>query len=252
MSGHSKWANIKHRKAKTDAVRGKLFSRLSREIMMAVREGGADPEANSRLRLAMDRARAESMPSSNIHRAITRAAGGEAGSQLEEMVCEGYAPGGVAVLVEAMSDNRNRTLPEIRSLFQKHGGSLGEAGCVAWMFQEKGTIVVSGERVDEGKLTDLAAELGAEDINQQAGKFEVVCAPSSYDGLKKGLLEAGFSIVSAELSKVPTNYLALSHEAAGRVLNLLDALEEQDDVQNVYANLEVLDADSNTSILFNP
>ena len=241
MSGHSKWANIKHRKGKTDALRGKLFAKLSREIIMAVRQGGGpDPSGNSRLRLAIDKARSENMPSDNIQRAIARGSGEQGGGRLEEVICEGYGPGGAAILVEAVTDNRNRTLPELRVLFQRHGGSLGEPGCVAWMFTEKGVIRVSHVSNEE-KLTDLAIELGAEDIVPQEDGFEITTLPHDFEAVLKGLREAPFPIVSQEVAKIAKTSVPIEGEAAKKILDLMSALEEQEDVQNVYANFEVSD-----------
>lgn len=244
MSGHSKWANIKHRKAKVDAQRGKLFTKLGRELIVAARLGGGDPEANPRLKLAVQRAREANMPMESIQRAIQRGTGEIAGASYEEMVYEGYGPGGVAILLNLTTDNRNRTAAEIRHLFARHGGSLGESGCVAWMFASRGLITVEldHQTLPADEIMLYAIEAGAEDVNQheEDNAIEVITRPEDLEAVKGALLEKGIQVTAAEVSMLPKTTVPVTEpEVARRLLRLLDALEDHDDVQAVYANFDI-------------
>ncbi|NMA54533.1 MAG: YebC/PmpR family DNA-binding transcriptional regulator [Firmicutes bacterium] len=243
MAGHSKWSNIKRRKAKMDAQKGRIFTRLGREITIAAREGGSDPEANFQLRLAIDKARAANMPNENITRAIQRADGTLGGATLEELVYEGYGPGGVAIMLELLTDNRNRTASEIRHIFSRHGGNLGENGCVAWMFVQKGTLVLemdsTGAEIDEVLLDAL--EAGAEDVQEDEQSIEILTDPGEFAAVQKALTTKGYKFVEAKIARVPLNTVKLDRNDAGRVLELLEELEEQDDVQEVYSNFDIPD-----------
>jgi YebC/PmpR family DNA-binding regulatory protein len=242
MSGHSKWATIKRKKGAKDAARGKAFSKLIKEITIAARHGGGDPEGNPRLRTAVDAAKAENMPASNIERAIKRGTGEIEGVTYEEMIYEGYGPSGVAILCEVATDNRNRTAGEIRHVFSKNGGNMAEAGAVAWMFQSRGLIQVERTLVSEEKLFEVALDAGADDVNADSGEvFEVISPLSTFEKVKKALEAAQIPIFHAELAKVPTNTVAVSEEDAPQVLRLIDALEEHDDVQKVFANFQISD-----------
>lgn len=238
MAGHSKWANIRHKKQKEDAKRGKIFTKLARQITVAAREGGGDPNSNFRLRLAIDTARAHNMPNDNIERAIKRGTGEIEGSNYEELVYEGYGPGGVAILLEVMTDNRNRTASDIRHLFSKNGGNLGETGCVAWMFETKGQILVEAEGVDEDEIMLAALEAGAEDIELVDDLYEVRTAPDTLHAVRTALAEAGYTISDAGIRRLPTTTVSVVAEEAERLIALMDALEDHDDVQQVYANAE--------------
>ena len=244
MSGHSKWANIKHRKAKVDAQRANIFTKLGRAVFAAARQGGGDPNTNMSLKLAIANARAANMPVDNINRLITRATGEAGGVSYEEAVYEGYAAGGVAVLVQILTDNRNRTAPEIRYLFSRNGGSLGESGCVAWMFEMKGLLQVSTEDVSgnpDELMLDLI-EIGAEDVKDEDKLIEIMTAPQDYDRIKTYLDGKGIKCSNADLTMIPKTTVPVSDAAtAERVLKLLDALDENDDVQNVYANFDIPD-----------
>lgn len=241
MAGHSKWANIKRRKAAEDAKRGKLFSKFSRMITVAAREGGGDPAANVRLRLAIEKARAANMPMENIERAIARGTGGGGGANYEEMVYEGYAPGGVAVLIDALTDNRNRTAGELRHIFSKHGGNLGEAGCVAWMFDTMGVITLDRDKLelDEDGLLEVALEAGAEDVEWDDDEVTIVCEPARFQEVKEALEAQQLPIVEAEVTKRPSNAVEVPLSDAAKVLRLLDALEDHDDVQAVHTNANI-------------
>ncbi|REJ37231.1 MAG: YebC/PmpR family DNA-binding transcriptional regulator [Bacillota bacterium] len=242
MAGHSKWANIKHKKEKEDARRGKLFTKLSRQITVAAREGGPDPAANARLRLAIEKARAVNMPMENIERAIKRGTGELEGANYEELIYEGYGPGGVAIMLEIMTDNRNRTASEVRHLFSRYGGNLGETGCVAWMFERRGLITIDRRSVqDEDALLLAAAEAGADDVKSNDDQFEVYTDPDVLEQAKDYLAQAGYTIASAGLTMVPKTSVQVVGEDAARLMKLLDALEEHDDVQEVYANFDVPD-----------
>jgi YebC/PmpR family DNA-binding regulatory protein len=240
MSGHSKWSSIKHKKGAADAKRGKLFSKLSRAIIVAAKEGGPDPVGNLALANAVEKARSYSMPKENIERAIARGSGADADAQaFETVVYEGYAPAGVAVIVEALTDNRNRTAADVRHLFSKHDGNLGGAGAVSWLFERRGLVLVDAS-VDEDDLTLAAAEGGAEDVSLDGSTFQVVCAPEDLVSVREAIEAAGITVESAELTMVPKTTVELEDEsAAKKVLRLVDALEENDDVQDVYANFDI-------------
>ncbi len=238
MAGHSKWANIKHRKAAVDAKRGKIYTKLAREITVAAREGGGDPEFNPRLRTAIEKARKFNMPKENIERAIKRGTGEIGGAAYEEVTYEGYGPGGVAVIVKCLTDNRNRAASEVRHAFSKHGGNLGTSGCVSWMFERKGVITISGD-VDEEELMMAAIEAGAEDIKQDEGEFTVYTEPSNLEDVKKSLEESGVKVEEAKIDMIPQNTVRVEGETAMKVLKLLDALEDLDDVQEVYSNFDM-------------
>ncbi len=242
MSGHSKWATIKHKKAALDSKRGKTFTRLIKEIQIAARNGG-DPDANPRLRTAIVAAKAVSMPAENIKRAVMRGTGELEGGQIDEILFEGYGPGGAAVLVNVATDNRNRTVSEIRHLFSKNGGNLGEQGSVSWMFERKSQIVVDAEKASEDQLMSVVLDAGAEDIRDQGGAFEVISAPEAHDSVLQALEKAGIPNESAEIAMVPKNTMKLEGKTAQAMLKLYDALEEHDDVQNVYGNYEVDEAE---------
>ncbi|OCC14422.1 hypothetical protein DBT_2151 [Dissulfuribacter thermophilus] len=242
MAGHSKWSQIKHKKSAQDAKRGKLFTKLIREIMVAARIGGGDPAGNPRLRAAIDAAKSANMPKDNIERAIKKGTGELEGVSYEEVTYEGYGPGGVAVLVEAMTDNRQRTVADVRHIFAKRGGNLGEPGSVAWMFEKKGVIIVEKEEIEEDKLMDIALEAGAEDLVDQGDTWEVHTDPQVYEAVKNAIEEAGISISQAKLDMVPQNLVEVTDpQVAEKILKLMDALEDNDDVQNVYANFDIPD-----------
>jgi YebC/PmpR family DNA-binding regulatory protein len=239
MSGHSKWASIKHKKAATDAKRGRIFTRLIKEITVAARMGGGDPDGNPRLRTAVLAAKTQNMPQDNIKRAIKKGAGELPGQSYEEGGFEGYGPGGTAVLVEVLTDNRNRTVAEIRHAFAKHGGNLGETGCVNWMFEKKGVLLVEQDKADEDELMELALEAGADDISREDGNFEITTAPAVFEAVKKALEEKGVPLVLAEVSMIPQSTVRLEGSDAKRMLRLMEALEDHDDVQNVAANFDI-------------
>ncbi len=239
MSGHSKWASIKHKKAATDAKRGRIFTRLIKEITVAARMGGGDPDGNPRLRTAVLAAKTQNMPQDNIKRAIKKGAGELPGQSYEEGGFEGYGPGGTAVLVEVLTDNRNRTVAEIRHAFAKHGGNLGETGCVNWMFEKKGVLLVEQDKADEDELMELALEAGADDISREDGNFEITTAPAVFEAVKKALEEEGVPLVLAEVSMIPQSTVRLEGSDAKRMLRLMEALEDHDDVQNVAANFDI-------------
>ncbi|HDZ23072.1 MAG TPA: YebC/PmpR family DNA-binding transcriptional regulator [Desulfobacteraceae bacterium] len=241
MSGHSKWSSIKHKKGAADAKRGKIFTRLIREITVAARMGGGDPTGNPRLRSAIAAAKAENMPKENIERAIKKGTGELEGTSYEESSYEGYGPGGVAVLVDCLTDNKNRTVAEVKHAFERHGGNLGEPGCVAWMFDKKGLIVIEKEQVDEEKLLDLALEAGAEDVNDEESEFEVITDPADFEGVKEVIEGADIPYTLAEISMIPKNTVKLEGKKAQQMLNLMQALEDNDDVSNVYANFDIPD-----------
>ena len=238
MSGHSKWSSIKHKKAATDAKRGQLFTKLAREISLAAREGGGDPEMNARLRLAVQRARDSNMPKDNIERATQRGAGGAEGESLTEITYEGYGPGGTAVLVEAVTDNRNRTVAEVRNAFQRGGGNLADTGAVAWQFQERGVIVVdaTAHDVDDVQLAAIAA--GALDVSADEEMVEVITERDQLEAVRKALSEAGIEAVRAELAQLPSNVVALDEAKAIQALRLLEKLDELDDVARVFSNAD--------------
>ena len=239
MAGHSKWANIRHKKAAQDAKRGKIFTKLAREITVAAREGGGDPEKNPRLRAAIERARKFNMPKENIERAIKRGTGEIAGETFEEVTYEGYGPGGVAIIVKCLTDNRNRTAAEVRHAFSKHGGNLGTSGCVSWMFERKGVIVVPADSYDEETVMLTAIDAGADDVVSEDGKFIIYTQPSELETVRKGLIDAGIEVEEAKLDLIPTTTTRVEGETALKVLKLLEALEDLDDVQEVYSNFDM-------------
>ena len=244
MSGHSKWSSIKHKKGAADAKRGQLFSKLSRAIIVAAKEGGPDPDGNLALQNAIEKARSYSMPKDNIERAIAKASGADAdGSSYETVVYEGYGPEGVAVLVEALTDNRNRTASEVRHAFTKHGGNLGTSGAVAWQFERRGVVLVSVEGADEDELVMAAAEAGADDVSLDGSSYVVTGAPESLTPVRAALQAAGFTVESVELAMVPKTTVAVSDEStARRIVSLVEGLEDTEDVQDVYANFDIPEA----------
>jgi YebC/PmpR family DNA-binding regulatory protein len=242
MSGHSHWAGIKHKKALVDAKRGKLWSKLAKAIIVAAKAGGGDPDANLRLRYAIDDAKAVSMPKDNIQRAIKRGTGELDGGSLDELTYEGYGSGGVAILCEVLTDNRNRTAGEIRKIFELSDGKLGGAGCVAWMFESKGLFLVSAAAADEDKLMELALEAGAEDVQRVGEKFEVTCDPVLYRDVAKALADAGIATEGSQITRIAKNTVDISDpETAHKVLKLMERLDDHDDVQNVAANFNIPD-----------
>jgi YebC/PmpR family DNA-binding regulatory protein len=241
VSGHSKWSSIKHKKGAADARRGKLFSKLSRAIIVAAREGGADPAANLALQNAIEKARSYSVPKDNIERAIARGSGADSDAEaFENVTYEGYGPGGVAILVEALTDNRNRTASDVRHVFSKHEGNLGGSGSVAWLFERRGMVLVGAGGVDEDELTLAAAEGGAEDVSLDGSTYQVTSEPEELSSVREALEAAGFTVESAELTMVPRTTVELDDEAAAKkVLRLVDSLEDSDDVQDVYSNFDI-------------
>jgi YebC/PmpR family DNA-binding regulatory protein len=239
MSGHSKWATIKHKKAATDAKRGKAFTRIIKEIMIAARSGGGDPDMNPRLRTAVVAAKGASMPADNIKRAIMRGTGELEGGQIDEVTFEGYGPGGAAVLVEVATDNRNRTVSEIRHVFSKNGGNLGELGSVAWMFERKSQILVERDKAGEDQLMAIALDAGAEDLRDDGDHWEVISGPEAHEAVLQAIQKAGIPTVSATIGMLPKNLMKLEGKNAQGMLRLSEALEEHDDVQNVYSNFDV-------------
>ena len=244
MSGHSKWSSIKHKKGAADAKRGKLFSKLSRAIIVAAREGGPDPAANLSLQNAIEKARSYSMPKENIERAIAKGSGADSeGAGFDTILYEGYGPEGVAVLVETLTDNRNRTASEVRHQFSKHGGNLGTAGAVAWQFERRGIVLVSAEDVDEESLLLTAADAGADDVEADGSSFVISSPPEALTAVREAVKAAGFPVESAELAMVPKATVEISDEATARkLMRLVDGLEESDDVQDVYANFDIPEA----------
>lgn len=242
MSGHSKWATIKHKKAALDSKRGKVFTRIIKEIMIAARNGG-DPDGNPRLRTAVAAAKAVSMPNENIKRAIMRGTGELDGGTIDEFTYEGYGPGGVAVIVEVATDNKNRTVSEIRHAFSKNGGNMGEPGSVAWMFERKGQITIEGENATEDALMSLVLDAGADDLRQDGDTWEVLTAPESLNAVQDVLTQAKIPVVEAKLAMVPKNSLQVESKNVGSLLRMLDVLEEHDDVQNVFSNADIDEKD---------
>lgn len=238
MSGHSKWATIKHKKAASDAKRGKIFTTLIKEITVAARMGGGDAEANPRLRAAVVTAKAENMPLENIKRAILRGTGELPGVIYEEASYEAYGPHGVAIIVEVATDNRNRTVSEIRHLFGRHGGSLGEAGCVSWMFSKRGSISVPKQSATEDQLLGIVLDAGAEDLRDDGEQWEIICPPEAFEAVLQALKAARIEVTSSEIGMLPQNYVKLEGQHAQQMLRLLDALEEHEDVQHVYSNFD--------------
>jgi len=243
MAGHSHSANIKHKKAAVDAKRGKLWTKLAKSIIVAARLGGGDPAANSRLRVAITDAKAVSMPKDNIERAIKRGLGELEGGEVEEILYEGYGPGGVAVLCEIMTDNRNRTAPEIRKIFETHGGKLGATNCVGWMFDRKGLIVISTSKASEDRLMEVALEAGAEDVKQAGDSFEILTAPDSFVAVSDAITAAGIEIDAKDITRIPSNVVDVEDkDVAALVLKLMEVLDDHDDVQSVSANFNIPDA----------
>lgn len=244
MSGHSKWANIKHKKGKADALRGKITTKISREITIAVRMGGSDPTGNMKLKLALSKAKANNIPKDNIQRAIQKGAGALEGQSFEEITYEGYGPAGVAMMVSCLTDNRNRTAADVRHVFSKYGGNLGATGCVGYMFQQKGVFAVSKETgIEEDDLMMVALEAGAEDIKNEEEGFEIVTTPDTFDDVEKALADAGIEVEMAEITMIPDTMAELSAEDAERVQKMLDVLEDLDDVQDVYHNADLPEDD---------
>lgn len=241
MSGHSKWSTIKRKKAKADAHRGKIFTKLIKEISIAARQGGGDPEGNPRLRTAMATARTANMPAANIEKAIKKGTGELPGMTIEEFSYEGYGPGGVAVLVQVATDNKNRITAEVRHLFTKHGGNLGESGCVGWLFDKKGLLSVSAGTCDEEQLMEIAIEAGAEDVRQAEDVFEIITDPHDFDAVKQALEGKEIPSELAEVTMIPQNTVKLEGKQAAQMLRLMEDLEDNDDVQNVYANFDIPD-----------
>jgi len=240
MSGHSHWAGIRYKKAALDAKRGKAWSKIARMIIVAAKQGGGDPAANLSLRYAIDKAKSANMPKDTIEKAIKRGTGELEGMSFEEVLYEGYGPSGVAIMVEALTDNRNRTGPEVKRLFEKHGGSLGTSGCVNWMFTKKGLITVNAASADEEQLMEIALSAGADDMQASGEVFEITCEPSAYEELKKTLQEKEIPIEVAEISMVPQSTIDISDEhTAKRIISLMEAFEDHEDVQNTYANFDI-------------
>ena len=243
MSGHSKWASIKHKKAALDAKRGKLFTRFIREIQVAAREGGGDPELNPRLRSAIASAKGQSMPQDNIKRAILRGTGQLEGETFEEITFEGYGPAGVAVIVEVVTDNRNRTVSELRFHFSKSGGNLGANGCVAWMFDKKSVVVVPKEATTEEQLLEIVLGAGADDMTDEGETWSVISSPETHHAVLEELEKAGITPATAEVTQIPQNTVKVEGKQAAAVLRMMEAIEEHDDVQNVYANFDIDDSE---------
>lgn len=239
MSGHSKWANIKHKKGKMDAVRGKVTTKISREITVAVRMGGSDPTGNMRLKLALQKARENNIPKENIQRAIQKGSGSLEGSNYEEIKYEGYGPGGVAIMVDAMTDNRNRTAADVRHLFSKYGGNLGESGCVSWMFKQKGIFVVDGEGLNEEELMLMVLDAGAEDFEAVDDQFEITTDPDDFETVQEALEKNGIKTEVARITMVPETTSSLSGDDSVKMMKLMDALEDHDDIQEVYTNFDI-------------
>ena len=240
MSGHSKWANIKRKKGANDAIRGKITTKIGREITIAVRMGGGDPTGNMRLKLALSKAKANNIPKDNINRAIQKGLGATEGAGYEELMYEGYGPGGTAVMLDILTDNRNRTAADVRHLFSKYGGNLGQDGCVAWMFKQKAVFLVDKETFDdEDALMEIVLDAGAEDMKSEDEVFEITAEPDAFDAIEAALAEKGIETASAEITMVPENTVKLSGEDAEKMQKLEDALEDNDDVQNVYSNYEM-------------
>ncbi|SPD72028.1 conserved hypothetical protein [uncultured Desulfobacterium sp.] len=241
MSGHNKWSSIKHKKGAADAKRGKVFTKIIREITVAARTGGGDPGGNPRLRAAILLAKSENMPKDNIERAIKKGTGELEGASYEEITYEGYGPGGVAVLVDCLTDNKNRTVSDVKHLFERHGGSLGAPGCVAYLFAKRGLIIIEKEKVDEEKLLDLALEAGAEDVKEEGEEFNVISGVPEFEAVKKAVDNAGIPYTMAQVTMIPNNTVELEGKKAQQVINLMQGLEDLDDVSNVYSNFDISD-----------
>jgi len=243
MSGHSKWHSIKHKKAAIDSKRGRAFTKLIKEITIAARIGGGDPEGNPRLRKAISDAKGVNMPVDNIKRAVMKGTGDLEGGQLEEITYEGYGPAGVALLVEVVTDNRNRTVSEIRHVFSKNGGNMGEAGSVAWMFNKKGYIIVDSSKADEETLMSIAIDAGADDLRNEGSTYEIYTAPESFESVLEAIKAKAIETVSAEVAMIPQTYVKVEGKAAQQVVKLMEALDEHDDVQHVHANFDIEEAE---------
>ena len=239
MSGHSHWAKIKRAKSATDAKRGRIWSKLARRIIVAAKTGGGKPEDNLTLRYAIDDAKAANMPNDTIDKAIKKGTGELGAQNYEQVVYEGYGPSGVAFLVDCLTDNRNRTVPDMRKIFERAGGQLGASNCVAWMFEQKGSIVIAADQADEDTLMEIALDAGADDVNQDGDIFEITCHTSEFSTLRQALADKEIETVSAEIAMVPKNTVSVTEDKARQVLNLMEAFEEHDDVQNVYANFDL-------------
>jgi YebC/PmpR family DNA-binding regulatory protein len=239
MSGHSKWHSIKHKKAAADAKRGKLFTKIIRELSVAARAGGGDPETNPRLRKAVLDAKAVNMPADNIKRAIMKGTGQLEGTTYEEIVYEGYGPGGVAIYITALSDNKNRTVSEIRHIFSKNGGRMGESGCVAWMFKRKGYIDIEKSKASEDTLLDIVLNVGAEDMREDGSNYEIITAPENYEAVVEALKKNNIEVAASNLGYIPQNYVKLEGKQAQQLLRLMEELEDHDDVQSVSANFDI-------------
>jgi YebC/PmpR family DNA-binding regulatory protein len=248
MSGHSKWHTIKHKKGAADAKRGKIFTRLIKELTVAARSGGGDPDMNPRLRTIVTEAKANNMPRENIERAIRRGTGEEPGVSYEEITYEGYGPGGVALLIQTLTDNKNRTVGEIRHLLGKYAGNLAAENSVAWMFSRKGQVVVEKERADEEKLLNAALEAGADDMNDDGGAWEIVSAPESFETVREAVKGLGVEPASAEIAMIPANYVKLQGKEAQQMLKLMEALDDHDDVQHVWANFDIEEKEIEASL----
>ena len=241
MSGHSKWASIKHKKGAIDAKRGRVFTRLIKEISVAARMGGGDPVGNPRLRQAILAARAENMPKDNIERAIKKGTGELEGMSFEEVSYEAYGPGGVAVLIDCLTDNKNRTVADLKYIFDRHGGNIGSPGCVSWIFEKKGVIAFDKSKIEEEKLLEVALDAGAEDVSQSGDQFEVVMKPNDFEKIKKAFDSLGLKYSLAEISMIPQNTVRLEGKKAEQMLNLMEVLEDNEDINHVYANFDIPD-----------
>lgn len=241
MAGHSKWANIKHRKGRQDAARGKLWSKISRQIIVAAKAGGGDPDANLALRYAIDEAKSANMPKDTIEKAIKKGTGDIEGVSYEEIIYEGYGPGGTAFMVQCLTDNRNRTAPEMRNIFERFGGTLGATNCVAYMFQQKGTFVIDTSAVEEDALMDIALEAGADDVTTEGEFYEVTCEPANFGAIRNALADADIATTSAEIAMVADNLLPLDADTARKAVSLMETIEDHDDVQKVFTNFDIPD-----------
>jgi YebC/PmpR family DNA-binding regulatory protein len=243
MSGHNKWSTIKHKKGAADAKRGKLFSKIIKEITIAARMGGGDAEGNPRLRTAVNAARAANMPKDNVEKAIKRGTGEIAGVNYEEITYEGYGPGGVAVLVEVLTDNKNRTVAEVRHIFEKYNGNLGESGCVSWMFKKQGIVVIAADGLDEDEVMETALECGALDVNKEGQGFELTADPADVETVRKAVEDKGWKIELAEVTMIPQTTVKLEGKKAEQMLKMMDALDDNDDMQKVFANFDISEED---------
>jgi len=248
MSGHSKWHSIKHKKGAADAKRGKVFTRIIKEMTVAARVGGGDPDMNPRLRTVIDAAKAVNMPAENIKRAIRRGTGEEPGVSYDEVMYEGYGPGGAALLIDTLTDNRNRTVGELRHMLSKHGGNLGETNSVAWMFDKKGYFVIDKSQADEETLMAAALEAGADDLKDDGDNWEIVCAPESFEKLQEAVKALGLEPITAEVSMLPQNYVKLEGRTAQQMLKLMELLEEHDDTRNVWSNFDIEEQEIEASL----